>query len=147
MYYVYLCESSENIFWVRIKLLKGTYNEVSLYYNFTVNPWGRYILFFLLLFYYSCPNFPHCSPCPTHPLLPQSISTLLSTSMCNLYLFFSYALPLLSTTIPLPSGPCHSVPCFHASGSVLLVSLFCSLDSSYKWDHKAFVFHRLAYFT
>ena len=36
---------------------------------------------------------------------------------------------------PLPSDSCQSVPCVHASVSILFVSLFCSLDSTYEWDH------------
>ena len=46
-----------------------------------------YILFFLLnyfllLFYYSCPNFsPFALLHPSHPLLPQTIPTLLSMPM------------------------------------------------------------------
>ena len=35
---------------------------------------------------------------------------------------------------PLPSNSCQYVPCFHSSLSILLVSLFCPLDSTYKWD-------------
>ena len=48
---------------------------------------------------------------------------------------------------PLPSGLCQSVPCIHASGSVLLVSLFCSLNSCDKWDHMVFILNCLAYFS
>ena len=96
---------------------------------------------------------------PIFPLLPastqptpcsqQSVPMLLSMFMGYLYMFFDYTLLLLSTIIPLPllSGHCRSVPCFHACDSILLISLFCSLDSSSRWDHMVFVFHQLAYFT
>ena len=54
--------------------------------------------FFLLLFYYSCPNFsPFILLCPSHPPLPQSIPTLLSMSMGHSYMLSSPFLPLLST--------------------------------------------------
>ena len=43
--------------------------------------------------------------------------------------------------LPLSPSSCQSVPCFHVSGSVLLLSLFCSFDSSYKLDHTVFVFN------
>ena len=69
--------------------------------------------------------------CPSHPLLPQSVPTLLSMSMSHSYMYFDQSLPLLSTLIhPFlhPSGHCQSVPCFHSCASVLFVSLFCSLD-------------------
>ena len=86
-----------------------------------------------IIFYcYSITNVPIFPPllspappsCP--PLLPQSIPTLLSMSMGHSYMVFVQALSLLSTIIPstVPSGHCQSVPCFHACGSILFVSLF-----------------------
>ena len=46
------------------------------------------------------------------------------------------SLPLLSTIIPHPTpqipGHFQCVSCFQACGSILFVSLFCSLDSSYR---------------
>ena len=52
---------------------------------------------------------------------------------------------------PPPSSPLTTVSLFHAwfyaFGFILLISFFCSLDSSDKWDHMVFVFHQLAYFT
>ena len=78
-------------------------------------------------------QFPHCCPCP------QAIHT------CSLSIPFPLFPPL--TPSPLPSGHFQSVPCFHACGSILFSSLFCSLDSSYRWDHMVFLCHWLAYFT
>ena len=86
--------------------------------------------FLLLLFYYSCPNFfPFAILHPAHPPLPESIPTPLSMFVGHSYIFFDQSLPLLSTIIPVPhpSNNCQSAPCFHASGSVLLISLFYSL--------------------
>ena len=76
---------------------------------------------------------PHYCPCP------WVIHTYSFTSTFSFFLLLFLFL--------LPSGHCQPVPCFHACGSGLLVSLFCSLDSPYKWDHMVFVFHWLAYFT
>ena len=45
---------------------------------------------------------------------------------------------------PFPFDSCQSIPCIHASVSILFISLFCSLDSTYKWDHMVFVFLWLA---
>ena len=104
-----------------------------------------YFIFYYCLFYYSCPNFPSLpSSVLPHPLLPQFIPTLLSMSTGHSHMFFDYSLPLFSTAPP-SSGSCQSVLCFQVSGSVLFISLFCSLDSSYKWYHMVFVFHSLAY--
>ena len=63
-------------------------------------------------------------------------------SVTDLFPFFQSV-----AIIPLSSYSCQSMAWFHSSGSVLLISLFCSLDSSYKWDHMIFVFHQLTYFT
>ena len=65
-----------------------------------------------------CSQFPHCCPCP------WAIHTCCLTSP---FPFFAPLSPSL-----LHSGHCQSVPCFHVCGSILFVSLFCSLDSSYK---------------
>ena len=88
---------------------------------------------------------------PANPSSPQSIPSPFSMSHSNMC--FDQSLTPLSTTIPLfltpphPSPSYQSVPCFHVSGSIFLSSLFCSLDSSYHWGHRVFVFYRLAYFT
>ena len=75
-------------------------------------------------YYITCPNFsPFALLHLAHLTLLQSIPTPLSMSMGHSYMFFDQSLPLLSTIILLPC-PCHSVPCFHASGSTLLIILF-----------------------
>ena len=62
------------------------------------------------------------------------------------HIFFSICSPSFNqSSSPLFSYSCQSVPCFHASSSILIISLFCSLDSTYKWHHMVFVFHQLAY--
>ena len=51
---------------------------------------------------------------------------------------------------PLYPSPLPSVSLFFISVTqviFLLVCLFCSLSSTYRWDHMVFVPHRLAYFT
>ena len=53
------------------------------------NPINRFLRKFLLLFYYSCPNFaPFAFLHRSHPLLPQSIPILLSMSVGHSYMFF-----------------------------------------------------------
>ena len=74
---------------------------------------------------------PHCCPCPW-----ASPTCSLSSPSPSFHHFPPF---------PFPSGHCQSVPCFRACGSIVLVSLFCSLDSSYRWDHTVFVFHRLSF--
>ena len=104
--------------------------------------------FYLLLFNYSCPNFPSFPP-----LLSPASSCSLSQSppccplpwvlyTCSLTRFF----PFFSLS-PLPSGHCQFVPYFHVSSYILLTCLFYWLGSNYRWDHMVFVFHCLAYFT
>ena len=51
-----------------------------------------------------------------------------------------------STLQSLPSTSCHLLSICE-SPSVLLVSSVCSLDSTYQWNHRTFVFPWLAYFT
>ena len=105
---------------------------------------------FLLLFYDSCPNFPLLLSPTLGPPTPHSQSppfypcpwVIYTCSLMRPFPFF----PPLSLTL-LPSGPCQSVPRFHASAFLLLVCLFCWLGSTYRWDHMVFVFHHLAYFT
>ena len=56
----------------------------------------RFFKGFLLLFYYSCPNFPPSALlCPAHPLLPQSILTLLSMFVGPSYMFLDQSLLFL----------------------------------------------------
>ena len=92
------------------------------------------------------PIFPLCPPPPV-PLpapsqFPHCFICLWVIHTCAL----SSPFPPLSPS-PVPSGHFQSVPCFHAMFPVLFVSLFCSLGSSHRLDHMAFVFHHLAYFT
>ena len=64
---------------------------------------------------------PHCCPCS------WVIHTWCLTSP---FPFFPPLPPYL-----LPSGRCQSVPCFHASGSIMLIWLFCSLGSFFPHHH------------
>ena len=91
--------------------------------------------FYSYLFYYSCPNFPPLpsstlptpnshSPSPYHSPCPWV------THVCSLTSPFTFFQS--DPTPPLPTYSCQSTPCFHASGFVLLISLFCSSDSFYK---------------
>ena len=94
-----------------------------------------------------------CPPPPTlPPPFPLAITTLLSVSTGYTYMsrmLFSQPLYLLSSSPPtlLHSDSYQFVLCIHASVSILFVSLCCSLDPTYKWDHMVFVFLWLADFT
>ena len=85
-------------------------------------------MYLLLLFYYSCPNFPPLfSPAPHHshsqsPPCRPCLRVIYTCSLSGPFFF----LPLSS--LPLPSCPCQFVHCFHASGSILLICLLCSLS-------------------
>ena len=93
---------------------------------------GLFIFLNSCLFYYSYPIFflfpsylqptlpphsqsPHCRPCSW------------VTQTCPLTNPFPSSPPF---PYSLSSGSCQTVPCLHVSGSVLFVTLFCSLDSS-----------------
>ena len=68
--------------------------------------------------------------------------------MCLWIIFCLIPSPFSSSpTTLLPSDSCQSVLCIYESVSMLFVSLFCLLDSMYKWNHTVFVFLWLAYFT
>ena len=101
---------------------------------------------FLLLCYYNCPNFtPLCTPPPSPPSRNPS-------SQCCLCLWVMHICPLsnlhhLSPSFHLPPPLSELSVCFCASDFILLISLFSSLGSSYKWDHMVLVFFCLAYFT
>ena len=79
-----------------------------------------------------CPPLP--SPSSAPPVIPHPVvhvhRSVLTCSLTSPFPFF----PPLSPS-PSPSGPCQSVPCFHASGSILLLGLFCSPSSSYMLPH------------
>ena len=79
---------------------------------------------FLLLFYYSCPNFPPALLCPSPSQLPQSIPALLSMSMGHSYMFFVYTLCFLSPISPLLPHLWSLVRLFLISMSLVL---FCLL--------------------
>ena len=84
-------------------------------------------------------------------LAPHLVITLLLTILPMLYLAslwlfcncrfvlnpFTFSLP--PTTL-LPSGNQQSILCIYESASILFVYLFCSLDSTYKWNYMVFVF-------
>ena len=70
-----------------------------------------------------------------HPPFPLVITILLSVSMS----FFLIPSPFSpSSPIPLSSDSCQSVLCIMSLFRfvVAVVSLFCSLDSTYGWNHR-----------
>ena len=77
---------------------------------------------------------------PPHTSFPLVITILLSVSMsfccccCLIPSPFS-----LSSATPLHSDSCQSVLCLYKSVSSLFASLFCSLNSTYKWNHMVLV--------
>ena len=104
----------------------------------------HFLLFFLIVVQGQLspfsPHHTHCLP-PLNPLP-------LALSMCPSYMFLDAPphYPLLSP-FPLFSGYSHIVLYFNISGCILLACLFCWLGSTYRWDHKVFLFHCLACFT
>ena len=71
---------------------------------------------------------------PTQPH-PHLSSGHQQTYVCvyGLWIYIPWLIPSLFFILsPLPSNSCQSVSCVHASLSVLFISLFCSLDSTYK---------------
>ena len=81
--------------------------------------------------------FPFCPPSsspPRHPTAhPHTVVRVCGSLRHVLWLIPSPSLH--HSPSPLSSGSPQCVPCFHVSGPFLfLVTLFCSLDSSYKWD-------------
>ena len=118
--------------------------------------------YFNFLFYFYClhnywgPHFPLLCPlllCPhSQPLPPSSLwpsphcclclGVIHTSALAHAFTFF-HPVP----TYPFPSDSCQSVPWIDASVSMWLISLFCLLDFTFKWDHTVFAFHCLAYFT
>ena len=127
-------------------------NQILLYIFFMLSKYISLIqvLSFLLLFYYSCVNFsPFALLCPSHPPTPLVNShTVVHVHGSFIHILCVVPFPSFHGC-PSPRSFNHfqTTPCFHACGSILFVSLFCSLDSNYRWDHMLFVFHWLAYFT
>ena len=91
---------------------------------------------------------PLCPLLPPPPPLPLVITTLLS--MWDIYIYTFFLLNSFAYFTQLPTPPFHwqmSVFYIYESVSILLVCLFCSLDSIYEWNHMVLVFLWLAYFT
>ena len=92
---------------------------------------------FNFVFYFYC-----VFPLPFILLIPlplPTITTLLSMSLTSFFLFA----PSLYHLNP---QSCHLLSVYEPV-SILLVSSVCSLDSTYEWNYKVFVFLWLAYFT
>ena len=75
-----------------------------------------------------------------------TIITLLSASFLFICLFLlnpsTFFHPAPKPTFP---DSCQSVLCIYESVSILFVTLFCSLNSTYEWNHMVLVFLSLAY--
>ena len=80
-----------------------------------------------------------------HPTFPSGNHHAAVYEFCCLAFLWEGLNPV--TCFPLFSDSCQSVLCIHESVSIWLVSLFRSLDFTYKWDHMVLVFLWLAYFT
>ena len=117
-----------------------------------------FYIFKIIIYYYSITVVPVFPPLPSyaHPM-PHSHSQSPHCGPCLwvIHTCSLSSLPLLSTIIPLNTplwslSVCFTFPYLWA---FLFVSLFCSLDSFYRWDHykrtntMVFVFHQLEYFT
>ena len=128
------------------KSLKHIFNGK--FWFWIVNPLHS---FFVLLFNYSCPHFsPTTLPCPTHA--PPTTLNLSPTNCCLCawvpYTRFLMTLPRLSP-VTCPSPPLWSLSVYSLFPCLWLyfAHLFCWSGSNYRWDHKVFFFHLLAYFT
>ena len=100
----------------------------------------------LLLFKYSCLNFPPTIP-PALPIptsYPRSYPAL-TLSMSPLSMFLDDPSPF--SPLSLLTSPLVTVSLFFISMSLVISCLFCWLGFTYRWDHMVLVFHRLAYFT
>ena len=110
-----------------------------------------YFLYFFLYFYcchyYGCPHFTPFCLSPPSPLLSAASSLWPSPHCCPcLWVMHicSLANPFTFFHLAPPTPTLSAVSLFYVS---MPLFLFCSLDSTYKWDHMAFVFQLLAYFT
>ena len=91
-------------------------------------------------------SWPPLSPTSTTPTSHPTSYPSLALSMGLIYMFLddpSSSFP----HYPLPLGYCQFVLYFNVFHYILLTCLFWWLDSTYRWDHMLFIFHRLAYFT
>ena len=112
----------------------------------------KFYLFFIFWWFIVCAildvlvfpfHLPPSSPPPTFIVNPNTIVHVHGSFMYVIYPFiFFQSVP----TTPLCTYTCQSIPYFHVSGSISLISLFCSLEFSYKWDY-IFVFYLMTYFT
>ena len=88
----------------------------------------------------------HFSPLtPLHPACPYSHTQSSHHCPCPWVLHLcSLTNPFpFSQSVPIPplgSYSCQPIPWFHVIFPILLISLFCSLDPSCKWDHMTFHF-------
>ena len=100
------------------------------------------LFYFIVYATIAVPFFPLSLPSSLPSPLPQSIPThLLFMSMGLTGVLCLVSSPSSTSPHgPLPSYSCQSVPWFCASNSILLINFFCSLNSSYKWDHMVFSF-------
>ena len=104
-----------------------------------------FILFFLLLFKYSCVHFPPpLSLAPPTPTSHTQSFPSLALSLCPLYLFLDNLSPSFPLLPPLSLlSVCSLFQCLW----LYFACLFCWLVSTSRWDHMVFIFHHLAYFT
>ena len=118
------------------------------YFIFFTFSWFFFPLIFIVVQVQLSPCSPQHTPSPTHPTSHSRSYPCLALSMCPLYLFPDDPYPFSPVIHShLPSAYCQCVLYFHVCGYILLACLFCWLGSTFGWDHMAFVFHRLAYFT
>ena len=94
-------------------------------------------LIFLIIFYYLC-----YYSCPHNFSLYPSLRHSPHCCLCPWVMHIFFLLTPSPSFIQPPLSPPTAVSLFHVSVSLFL---FCSLDSTYKWDHMVFVFHWLAY--